>query len=226
MPKALILLLLVSGPVATLVVVFMLPRWFPRRLHLHRVWRLRDAVVDDIIAGGLPKDHPAVVQLVQLMEVALRARRLTLLDVYLFTWSCRGMDSATINTMRREAKLAPLTGLTPGQKAKVNEYRERFNILMVGAMLLGSWFGLAHVATFIPIVLVRGARNVAKEGSIPIRDRSLHHLETGIVVTGRTATDTAVTDSRLGRHLGNLTARKWPFLLPDAGRNPQLAHAA
>src|SRR5580692_11310833 len=61
------------------------PRWFARSLHRHRMWRLRDDLVDDVIAGRLPRDHDAVRHLLSRMEDTLRlGPNVTLSDVLIF----------------------------------------------------------------------------------------------------------------------------------------------
>jgi hypothetical protein len=202
MQTALIILCLVVGPVLALVVVIMLPRWFPRRLHIHRMWRLRDEVIDEMLESSLPIKHPCVRRLASDVEGALHAKHLTMLDLYIFTWAFRGMDADVQRTMERHAAMPSSNGLTPEQKLSVERFRERFNVLLVGSVLTGSWFGLAHVALFIPRALVQLVRSL--HGGVSLED--------GVVASARTATDTAAKDTRLGQRIANLAESKREFL--------------
>jgi hypothetical protein len=208
MRTALVALSMIVGPVAAFVIVVMLPRWFPRRMHGHRMWRLRDSIVDDIIQGGLPNDHPAVRQLVQQVEASLRMKRLTLLDLYIFRWACMGIDASMQAEMRRGSVPCSSKGLTAEQTERVRAYRESFEVLMVGWLLLGSWFGLLHVVRFFPRALSQG-------DPVQTQGRPLRRIEVGVTSSARDATDMAAKGTRLGRKIGDLVARKRGLLTPE-----------
>src|SRR4051794_23025642 len=55
--------LLIVVPMGVWIAFLRMPRWLVLSLHRHRLWRLRDQVVDDMIYERLPKTDPAVRQL-------------------------------------------------------------------------------------------------------------------------------------------------------------------
>lgn len=202
MKNWLIIFLLIVGPLAAYLVVLTLPKWFARSLHGHRIWRLRDAVVDDVLDGNLPRDHQAVQHLVRIMDAVLREKRATLLDVYIVRRACRGMDPAFLSASQKQGLGCPLDGLNPDERKRIEEYRERFMTLLVGSMLLGSWFGIAHIVPFVPA----GVAAAMRHASVATRDGIKHRLEdlkTGferdIWASAREATDLAASRSRIGQ---------------------------
>lgn len=202
MTDALAMVGLIVGPVAAYVVILTLPRWFTRSLHRHRIWRLRDVVVDDVLAGELPRDHPAVQHLIGCMGAILREKRVTLLNVYIFNHIAKGIDPTLLKAAKKQGLDCPLDGLTPEQRERVELYRQRFTTLLVGSMLLGSWFGIAHIVRFVPA----GLRIGMHQAKVATRDGIKHRLddlkirfEHDITATAREATDLAATQTRIGQ---------------------------
>lgn len=161
--------------------VVTLPRWCIRSLHRHRLWRLRDRIADDMIEGVLPKDHPAVVDLLGRTEMALfRYSDFTLLNVTIMAMlHIRSSRSVQREILAIGAECST-AGLSEHQTELVRGYRaERLNLL-AGSVLTGSWLGMAFVVSELP--------RVAKKVMVD-----------GVVAVARTATDDAVQYSWLGK---------------------------
>lgn len=211
MTNAVLILILVAGPVAAFAVVLTLPRWFSRSLHGHRMWRLRDTVVDDVLTGKLPQDHEAVSHLIQVMDMVLHEKRTTLLDAYIASRVSSDVDPTFLKAAQSQGFACPLDGLSAGERALVEDYRRRFTTLLVGSMFLGSWFGIAHVIPFLP----SGMRIAMRQASAATRDGIKHRLddigsrfEREITASAREATDLAATHSRLTETAIGLATRQ------------------
>ncbi len=211
MNNALLIFVLIAGPLVAYVVVLLLPRWFARSLHRHRMWRLRDTVVDDILAGTIPRDHNAVKQLVSGMDTMLRKKQMiTLLDVYTIKWASKGVDPDLLKAKRDEGFRCPLDGLSRAERERIEAYREEFMTLLVGSVLLGSWFGIAHIVRFVPAGVAIGMR----QASVATRDGIKHRLEDikprferELLVSARAATDLAASKSHIGPDVAVLATR-------------------
>ena len=210
MTNALLILGLIVGPLAAYIVVLTLPRWFARSLHRHRMWRLRDTVVDDVLDGRLPRENPAVRQLIATMDGVLRDQHANLLDVYIVRRACRDADPAFLKAGEKLGLRCPLDGLSTEQRKVVERYRESFQILLVGSMLLGSWFGIAHILPFVPAGIAEGMR----QAGIATRDGIRHRIEglkdvlgQDIRVSAREATDIAASRSRIGQQAAAFAVR-------------------
>lgn len=202
MSNVLLIPLLIVGPLLAYVAVLMMPRWFFRSLHGHRMWRLRDAVVDDVLIGNLPRDHNAVKQLIRSMDIVLRERHITLLDVYVVKWASRGLDPVVRKAKQEQGFRCSLEGLTSDERQRVEAYRARFVTLLSGSALLGSWFGIAHIVPFMPAGLAIAMR----EAGAATRDGIAHRLRGQDVrfghelwVSAREATDLAANKTRVGQ---------------------------
>jgi hypothetical protein len=166
------------------------PRWFARSLHRHRMWALRDALVDDVIYGRLPRDHDAVRQLVKNMDTTLRlGLDFTLSDALIFSRQLRKIEPSAQRFLMEDK--CPLDGLTSQQRALIKKYNENFGLLIVGLLLLGSWFGLICVAG---VFLVLAAQRIARQW----RSASLGALKGFVGLTAQQATD-RVADSSVGQ---------------------------
>lgn len=182
------------------VAIITLPRWFVRGMDHHRMWALRDDVIDDIIAERLPRDHPAVRQLVQRMELVLRdGKHITLLDVQIFARLLGRLEPPLQRAIKKQGQMCSLKGLSDSERKLVEEYRQRFLLVVAGSMLLSSWFGLAQVMRFIPGALIRRIR---------ASERHLLTLEVDFRSTAREATDKAVVET----HVGKRVSASWPAL--------------
>jgi hypothetical protein len=144
------ILFLTVAFVLLFVALVTLPKWFAASAVRTRMWRLRDTVVDDVIAGALPRDQVAVRALVDRMDSMLYERgRMTVLEVYLFAHSAKRLDSLLRGNAEAHTS-SSAEGLSASEEQRLSKYRERFRALLCEEVLLGSWFGLAHVSLFIP----------------------------------------------------------------------------
>jgi hypothetical protein len=142
--------------VALFVALLRLPKWFARSLGRHRLWRLRDVIVHDMVVGELPVDHPAVLQLARRADLAARdGLSVTLLDVVALDRGLRSVDSSVRKKAIHSVKLCPTTGLTEEQHDLVSQYREELELYLAGFLILGSWYGLLQIAKRIPRALQR-----------------------------------------------------------------------
>ena len=154
----LLITLLLFGLTAAFVT---LPRWFARSLHRHRLWRLRDAIVDQIIDGSLPGDHPAVKEIQQRVEDTICVcGKLILLHLWLFHRASKRVG------VRPAPRFPSLTGLSPEQAELVTQYRQSWDILCTGMVLLGTWVGVGVVMWRLPQAL-RDAHSTRTSGDRP-----------------------------------------------------------
>jgi hypothetical protein len=169
------------------------PRWFARSLHRHRMWQLRDDLVDDVIVGRLPRDHEAVRHLIKKMDTTLRfGPNVTLSDVLIFNRHFARVSQSARRFVRRPQ--CPLDGLTTDQRSSVKKYEREFDLLLVGLLLLGSWLGLIAV---IGVFLSLAVRRIAKLWRRPL---SLASLQRVVGSIARQATDKAA-DSPIGQRV-------------------------
>jgi hypothetical protein len=210
-----IVIALVLATVVALVVLLTLPRWFARSIGQERMWRLRDRLVKNIwVNHELPSDHPAVVQLIEVMDRVLReGKHYTLLHVYLLDRTFGRLDQTKFQEMKENRKES-LSGLTSEERIALKRYRDEFELLFAGSLLLGSWFGLLQVARFAPRVYRGQETSSAPEPSKPApamsvdhrryieqRRRSLERFEQGMQIRAQLAADQATRETRFGKRL-------------------------
>jgi hypothetical protein len=173
------------------------------------MWVQRDMLVDDVIAGRLPGDHDAVRQLIRNMDMTLRVGlNVTLSDVLIFRFQLGKLDPSAWRIVMKEAEPCRLDGLTEAQRTRMNEYSEKFGLLLVGLLILGSWFGMICVVGYF---LVIAARRIAEQLRNPVSlDKAVEKLEHMIVSTARQATDTVA-----GSPLGHRVSETLPVLPRD-----------
>jgi hypothetical protein len=152
--------------IALFTVLFVMPRWCFRSVHRHRMWRLRDDIVDKVIDGVLPADHPAVRQLVGRVNGSIRlAPKITLLRLLVID-KVTGKTSPEVRAVLDEhAGCGPcdMTELTEEQCDLIARYNDRINILRIGTTLTGSWLGIAVVAAVVPLVAVTPAARTIRQ---------------------------------------------------------------
>lgn len=198
---------LTLAAVAAFVGLLTLPRWFARRLGQDRIWRLRDEFVHEILIDEtLPKGHPAVKQLVRKMDWALRdGKHFTLLHVYLADRSVRQLDRARLNKLKATWAWGCLDGLEPDQRDLLILYRKTFEMRLVGALLLGSWFGLAQVARRLPTAISHqlAARRTEPDPQVSVRrvEISFRRIELEVRESAQRAADQVVADTPFGMRL-------------------------
>lgn len=203
MRVALVVAFMCVGSVGLFYAVIFLPRWFTRSMHGHRLWRLRDSFVDDIIAGRLPREHPAVQRALSDIEWAVRnGKTLKMLDVYLCLWLFRRMETTSRKEFAKTAAVPSFDGLTAEQSALLRERMTSFTTLLAGSLMLGSWLGLATVARFVPQALAEAVR---KKGA---------HWGGRVRSSLRDATDLAATETRLGQYSTDLATRRHAMPAP------------
>lgn len=190
MPLELQLALLIIVPTGVWIAILRIPYWFSRSLHRHRMWRLRDAVADDLISGRIPKHHPAARDLLRRTESAIdEMQSLTAVAVYVFVRVCRRSSGDVLNRMRPTPP--SLDGLSPEQRARITEHKDLLSSLCASAILTGTWVGLATILRF----LIPAARDSRTK-----RDRNPK-------ATIWLATDKATSSTRLGRCSREYTSR-------------------
>ena len=158
-----------------------MPRWCARSLHRHRMWALRDALIDDILAGRLAGKDEAVQELRQVMEFIIHDHHLSTIDLRVFAWAERKASPATRKALKENAQWSSIDGLPLETKILIKHYREKFEVLTVGLFMLGSWTGLLAILGSIPKAIGR------------------HRPIFNFRVVVRVATDQAVVSSKLGK---------------------------
>lgn len=144
------------GAVGLFFGLLTVPRWFARSIARHRLWRLRDVIVGEMVVGELPPAHPAVHQLAKRADLAARdGLSVTLLDVVALDRGLRSVDPSTRIRLRHSVKLCPTAGLTKKQRELVDKYREELELYLAGFLILGSWYGLFQIAKRMPAALQR-----------------------------------------------------------------------
>lgn len=144
-----------------------LPRWFSRSMHRHRMWRHRDAIVQDILADRLP-DHPAVWELLNDAERDVRvASGITLLRCIT---ASRSVERLSPEARRRYAERTQRTSLddralTAPVRNRIESHRNHQQLLLTELVMLGSWLGvftvLAYAIGHLPKIAADGWRYIA-----------------------------------------------------------------
>jgi hypothetical protein len=127
------------------------PDWFARSLVRHRLWRLRDQIVDDVLAGRLPGTHAAVKELLRRTDWTIRkGTELNMLAFHVWAWVLRRSDEdARKPVLRATPEPASLKGLAEDERERVDQYREHLALLASASVLLGTWVGIATVLRFV-----------------------------------------------------------------------------
>lgn len=156
----LIVLALATLALAFFYVLVTIPRWLFRSLHRYRLWRIRDCLVDDVIDGQLPADHPAVGELLEQIDHAVtRIDRYTVWDgLILSTLEHRLSDDAQAALSQHERE-SSADDLTREQQALLLAHRGSFTVAVAATLLLGSWLGVVLVAARVPAVLLQRHRS-------------------------------------------------------------------
>lgn len=137
--------LIIVGLMSVWVALVRAPVWFCRSLHRHRLWRERDAVADDILSGRLPRQHPAVSELLAVADWSARqGHKHTVTEMFLWRAVHRRVDEST-----PEVLAIPLDDLDEDQLALLHQHRDRIILLTTSSMLLGSWLGILTILRFV-----------------------------------------------------------------------------
>lgn len=172
-----------------------LPRWCVRSLHRHRLWRLRDQVVDSVLAGCLPANHPAVKYLISELERAIRhCHRMSLLKLRGFILLRRRLSRAAETQLRSRSAPPSLAGLGEAEKMLLKEYRQAEATLLAGNLLLGSWLGVYLVLRRLPAAATRsaGARQAMTMAADEVTTKTRIGRAARDAVSGRQLVDACV----------------------------------
>jgi hypothetical protein len=173
--------------IALIITFATLPWWLARSLHGHRIWRLRDNFVGDILSERLPEDHPAVRQLLRRFEFVLKPRahprRITMINLVVMLAVRRTVSPATREYVDKCVEDCSLDGLEPVERDRLVGYRDRLNVLLAGSTLTGSWLGIAVVFVFLVPAFVQYRRQQRRQEDAGIE---------GLVYSAGLATDMAV----------------------------------
>lgn len=200
MKNALLITALVVLPVGLFVGFIMLPRCV-RGMARTSTWILRDALVDEIFAGRLPSQHPAVVQLRSQLDFVLRhAEKVSMLDIYMFGRCLRGLDPAVFKAVKANSERRSLDGLSKTERQIFMAYRKAGDALVHAALLLGSWFGIAQFTRFFPAELRR-----RRHAFNLWRESRAHRFEAELRDAARAVTERAVADTGLGHRIVTFT---------------------
>ncbi|HYD09286.1 MAG TPA: hypothetical protein VEA78_04210 [Acidimicrobiales bacterium] len=152
--------LLCAAVFGVAVGVIRMPKWFARKVHRHRLWRVRDGFVDDLIDGHLPRDHPAVVEFLGRIEGTIANYNVLTPSWFLVSRLIWRVGGGTQLDRELDARMAPhlsLDGLSPDEQEALENYREWHDVLLTGSVLLGSWVGLGVVAFEVVVLVFRSA---------------------------------------------------------------------
>lgn len=145
MSSTLQIILIVGAFMSSWVAFARAPVWFCRSLHRHRLWRERDAVIDDILAGRLPQQHAAVGELLAVADWSARqGHKHTITEMFLWHAVRKRVDEST-----PEVLALPLDGLTDVELELLHRHRDRIIFLTTSSMLLGSWLGILTILRFV-----------------------------------------------------------------------------
>lgn len=151
--------------VAVLAALVTAPWWFVSSLYRHRLWRLHDRLLIDVVDGRLPAKHPAVRQLRRRLGYAVdKRRRLTMLDVLLVLVVRKTTPPEVRGYIERETRDCSLDGLSPDQRDTVMAYRQSSATLLTGRVLTGSWLGLLVLMFMLPVAVIAVSRQERAEG--------------------------------------------------------------
>ncbi len=148
---ALLMVLWAGVLVVLFIAVLTAPRWCLRSLARHRLWELRDKLMDDVLDRRLDRDDKQVVHLLGRIENAIsHVTNMTLLELLVF------------------ARLYDRSGL---EVPAATEYRadllrrreDRFRYLLMSSLFLGSWIGIGLTSlSYLRLRLQRGSRGVKR----------------------------------------------------------------
>lgn len=179
-----------------------LPRWYFRSISRYRLWHLRDDLVDDILAGRLPGEHPAVRQALVRAESAITLiSKFNLVDMMLLNRLLRQASPAARAAITNHAPLCDRAGLDQSERELLDSYTDRLSERVASTMISSSWFGLAYLLLTLPRAM----------SEIRRRNGSARLADDGFVVS---AADRAAETTPLGSHarkfVGNYLDQKLP----------------
>jgi len=180
MTEVMSILVVFVVPVALFAAVLTIPRWCVRLIHQNRLWAIRDAVMDDVLAGRLPAEHRSVRTLLSQLEDATSVcTRVSLLLLVANRTALRRHPDTAESLRRIYVRETNAAGLSADERALLEGHRHRMHVAMNGNVMFGSWLGIAFfVSVFAGAIVraaVRGAGAIARAGSdalsVSIRSR-------------------------------------------------------
>lgn len=143
---AVLVIIVWAGVVVALFVgLLTAPRWCFRSLARHRLWALRDRLVDDVLADRLPGDNNQVADLRRQLEVAiLHVTKMRLIDVFVF-----GLLHDRRPSVSGHDGSGHSSKLTDHEEERLRKHQDRFHFLLLSSLLLGSWVGLALAGAYL-----------------------------------------------------------------------------
>lgn len=197
MSSTLLVISLLASLLALWVSLLRLPSWFFRSLHRHRLWRERDAIADEILSGLLPKEHPAVQELLAVADHTARdGHQMSVLDLYLWRAVGHRCDLSAIDALSEQ-----LAGLSEREQALLLRHRERVGFLATSSTLLGSWLGIAMILHRV-VPAMREVRRRRRASCEPAREASVEPLRATLVEATTEATQSPI--GRAAREFINL----------------------
>jgi hypothetical protein len=171
-----------------------MPRWLGRNLGEERIWRLRCRLINEIlVAETLPKNHVAVRQLVERINLVLdRDTHFTMLHIWLVDRSLHKVDQKKLDQLKSGWVWAPMNGLSETQQKHLSKYRKAFEAVMVCSLLISSWSGVLLIAYAVVVYALPAAFRVAQYALRPASIR-------GIPAQMQMAVDMARVKARIGR---------------------------
>jgi len=176
------------------------PRWFARSLHRHRIWRLRDSLVNAMLEDMLPMKHPAVRRLLGHMDFCLaNESKVRAIDFAVFRWAFDGISPLAKEEIARKSAMPPTDDMSDDQRALLTTYSERYKTLLAGSVLLGSWFGIATVLWFLPKASAVVKQQRKASSATPLEGDGVDGPIVSARVALREATDEAASETKRGR---------------------------
>lgn len=144
-----VVLLTAAVLLAVATALLRLPQWFVRGIYRHRLWRLRDRVADDVLAGRLPP-HPAVLALLNDTPMHVRmSSRASVIDLLIVRRLWGKLSPSAAEQVRRSVTAPSLHGLSQAEAGLFEEYRRQQAQLLTEVVLIGSWLGIAMIIYFV-----------------------------------------------------------------------------
>jgi hypothetical protein len=121
-----------------------LPRWYGVSISRHKMWRLHDQIINDIITGALPEVE-AVWMLVDDVDSTIEiARFVTLPRLLAMRRRRRGESSRSVE--REQTREQSLALLKPSQRSCYRLRAVRLDTLRARHLYVGTWTGLIAAA--------------------------------------------------------------------------------
>ncbi len=157
--------LLLLGSLSAVAVAFVLiPRWCLRSISRHKLWEIRDGVVDAIFHGDLPSNE-ITWGLVSKAESAIRLTPdLTMGTIVACEWTQRTVSNAVRKELGWDIKRRPESGLSADHLIVYRKFERSLEYVLSRQALWGSWpslivFGLLLVKSLIESIGKRSNDN-------------------------------------------------------------------